>query len=185
MKRAAMWLVFGAISLVLAVKYLLAVQTSVAEEQRSACAALQAEPMLAEAPAFELPSLHGSKQSLAALRGQVVVLNFWATWCPPCVEEIPSLLALEQLTRGKGVALLTVSVDEDAEAVSSFFAKKRYPKDGLTVLLDPSKRVPASYGTTKFPETFLVDRQGMVRYKLIYKRDWASPTALACIRSLL
>jgi peroxiredoxin len=168
----------------LVTKYVLAVRSTVQGEEAAACAALEAEPLEAEAPAFELPDLRGKKQSLAAQRGKVVLLHFWATWCPPCVDEIPSLARLQQAMSARDFSLITVSVDEDEAKLREFIGQHKAAAT-LTVLRDPAKTVSASYGTTKFPESYIVDRTGTVRHKLIYKRDWGSSKALACLRSVL
>jgi len=182
-KQTVAFSLIAALGLLLMARYLLAVQSTVASERSSACAALQ--PELIEMPArdFELADLGGKKLKLSSLRGKVVLLNFWATWCPPCVEEIPSLVELQQAMQGQDFELVTVSVDESPEIVKEFLAKQKQPS--LPVLLDSSKQVPLSYGTSKFPETFVIDRNGVARYKFIYKRDWSSAPALSCLRSLL
>jgi peroxiredoxin len=192
LKAALAYSLTAAIAIAVTVRYFLAVQSGVRAEQGSACSALQPQAVGEQAPAFELADLGGKKQRLAAHRGKVVLLNFWATWCPPCVEELPSLVALRRALEGKDFAVLTVSVDDSAAIVKSFFAKHKRPlgredRDpaALPVLMDPGKKVSASYGTEKFPETYLVDRDGVARLKFVYKRDWSSPAALACIRSLL
>jgi len=172
-------------ALLLSARFLLAVQGAARSGKRSSCRALDAEPVDRPAPAFQLEDLQGRAVSLADHRGELVLLNFWATWCPPCVDELPSLAWLQRRMEGKKFAMITVSVDESAKEVQDFLAKQPAGVRGLPVAVDPSKKIPASYGTVKFPETFLIDARGIIRYKLIYKRDWSSPRALACIDSLL
>jgi cytochrome c biogenesis protein CcmG, thiol:disulfide interchange protein DsbE len=111
------------------------------------------------------------KVSLSQLRGQTVVLNFWATWCPPCVEEMPSLVNMQQRMKDKGVTVLAVSIDEDDAAYHHFL--KNYKIDLLTVR-DPAQKAPALYGTSKWPETYIIDRNGIVRRKFIGAVDWNS-----------
>ena len=94
--------------------------------------------------------------SLSAQRGHPVMLNFWATWCPPCVDEIPALEDLARRIDGTDLRLLAVSVDEDWDTVRRFFAKGTR----IGVLHDASKELPKKYGTEKYPETFLIDAQG-------------------------
>jgi peroxiredoxin len=118
--------------------------------------------------------------SLAQLRGKVVVLNFWATWCPPCVEEMPSLMQLQKKLQGTDITVLAVSVDDDADAYHKFL--KDYGIDLLTVR-DPGKRVgtgidapvAAEYGTYRFPESYIIDRKGVIRRKFIGPVDWSQP----------
>ena len=110
--------------------------------------------------------------TLSQLRGQVVVLNFWATWCPPCVDEMPSLVEMQRRMKDKGVTVLAVSVDVDDAAYRQFV--KRHGVNLLTVR-DPGQKVSEVYGTFKFPETYLVDRKGIMRRKFIGAIDWNAP----------
>jgi cytochrome c biogenesis protein CcmG, thiol:disulfide interchange protein DsbE len=110
--------------------------------------------------------------SLNQFRGQVVVLNFWATWCPPCVEELPSLMNMQERMKGRGVVVVGVSIDTDSTAYHRFLKERGI--NFLTVQ-DPGKTVPEMYGTTGWPETFIIDRQGLVRRKFIGAVDWSTP----------
>lgn len=110
--------------------------------------------------------------TLSELRGKVVVLNFWATWCPPCVEETPSLVQMQQRMKDKGVVVLAVSVDADADAYHRFL--KDHGVNLLTVR-DADQKSNALYGTIRFPETYVIDRNGTVRRKFIGPVDWNSP----------
>ena len=107
---------------------------------------------------------------LAKLRGHVVLLNFWQTSCVPCVEEIPSLQRLQR--QMPQVTVVAISNDEDAGAYRSFL--ETYPVAFLTVR-DPSSRIPTMYGTVKVPETYVIDRQGIVRRKFVSAQQWTSP----------
>ena len=113
--------------------------------------------------------------SLNQFRGQVVVLNFWATWCPPCVEELPSMMTMQDRTRGKGVVVLGVSIDVDGDAYHRFL--KLRDVNFLTVR-DPEQKVATIYGTTGWPETYIIDRQGVLRRKFVGAVDWNSPEVL-------
>jgi peroxiredoxin len=116
--------------------------------------------------------------TLSQLRGKIVVLNFWATWCPPCVEEMPSLVEMQKQMRDKGVIVLAVSVDDDADDYHKFL--KEHGIDLLTVR-DPGERsdagvtagVASRYGTFKFPETYIIDRNGIIQRKFIGPIDWS------------
>jgi peroxiredoxin len=175
---------FAAAAIGVSTLFLRAVHGTVAAERATACAELKGEPQARQAPELELPDLSGKRLKLSSLRGKVVILNFWATWCPPCVEELPSLVELRRTLHGKDVELVTVSVDEDIAALRAFLKKHLRDPGDLPVLTDPSKRSATAFGTEKFPETYLIDRQGVIRQKLIYKRDWASREAIACVESL-
>lgn len=115
--------------------------------------------------------------TLSQLRGKTVVLNFWATWCAPCVEEVPSLVQMQKKMRDKGVVVLAVSLDDDASDYHKFL--KDHGVDLLTVL-DTGRRtstgviapVSEEYGTYQVPETYIIDRNGIIRRKLIGAVDW-------------
>ena len=125
------------------------------------------------APDFTLKNLAGENVSLTGLRGKVVLLNFWATWCPPCREEIPSMVKLNQAMAGKPFQMLAVSIDEGGKkAVEAF-----YQRVGATLptLLDTNQEVGARYGITGVPETFLIDPKGVILKKVIGPLDWSHP----------
>jgi len=112
------------------------------------------------------------KVELRDFSGKIVVLNFWATWCAPCVEELPTLVELQQQFRDKGVTVIGVSVDVDADVYHRFL--KEHKIDFLTVR-DPDQKSNSLYGTVKFPETYIIDRNGIVRRKFIGAVDWTQP----------
>jgi len=124
-----------------------------------------------EAPNFIVQDAD-RKVELREFQGKVVVLNFWATWCPPCVEEMPSLVQLQQRFKDKGVTVLGVSVDADGSAYHRFLTDHKV--DFLTVR-DPDAKSSNLYGTFKFPETYIIDRKGIVRRKFIGPVDWGQP----------
>jgi cytochrome c biogenesis protein CcmG, thiol:disulfide interchange protein DsbE len=119
--------------------------------------------------------------SLSDLRGKIVVLNFWATWCAPCVEEMPSLVRLQQKMQSKGIEVLAVSIDDDDSAYHKFL--KNYKVDLLTVR-DPGHKSANLYGSFKWPETYIIDRQGVVRRKFIGAQDWEGPEILDFLNKL-
>ena len=136
-----------------------------------------------EAPGFRLPSLGGGEVDLAAQRGKVVVLNFWATWCPPCVAEVPSLERLHRALSPEGLSVLTVSTDEDEAELRRFVSARALT---LPVLKDPGGRVAAGeYRTTGYPETFVLDREGRILRHVVGPAEWDSPETLAELRRLL
>lgn len=124
-----------------------------------------------QAPDFTVQDSQ-TKVTLDQYRGQVVVLNFWATWCPPCVEEIPSLVEMQRRMKAKGVTVIAVSVDVDENAYKQFV--KDHNVNLLTVR-DPSQKSNDLYGTFKFPETYVIDRKGVMRRKFIGAVDWTDP----------
>jgi len=110
--------------------------------------------------------------TLSQFRGQVVLLNFWATWCPPCVEETPSMVQMQTRLKDKGVVVLAVSIDDDDAAYHKFL--KDYSVNMVTVR-DEAKKTATLYGTFGWPETYVIDRNGVIRRKFIGPVDWNSP----------
>jgi cytochrome c biogenesis protein CcmG, thiol:disulfide interchange protein DsbE len=113
--------------------------------------------------------------TLSQFKGQVVVLNFWATWCPPCIEEMPSLVQMQQLMKSKGVTVLAVSVDVDENSYRRFL---RDHNVNLLSVRDADQKSNTLYGTFKFPETYVIDRNGVLRRKFIGAVDWTEPEVL-------
>jgi peroxiredoxin len=168
-----------------AVRFLGAAHETLARTRGGACLALTPDPLPeflrnGLAPDFQLPDAAGRTVSLRGQLGHPVLLNFWATWCPPCVEEVPSLEDFARKIDGTDLRFLAVSVDDDWGAIRRFFIKGTQ----IGVLLDASHDVPKTFGTEKYPESFLIDATGHVRYYFINKRDWSRPEAVACLESL-
>jgi peroxiredoxin len=122
------------------------------------------------APDLLLSNLAGDDVKLSDYRGKVVFLNIWATWCPPCREEMPSMESLYRKLKGRNFEMLAVSIDRDGGKVVRSFAKKY----GLTfpVLLDPDNKTYRLYGLIGVPETFIVDKNGVVIHKIIGPQNW-------------
>jgi cytochrome c biogenesis protein CcmG/thiol:disulfide interchange protein DsbE len=116
---------------------------------------------------------------LSKLRGKVVVLNFWASWCAPCTEELPSLEAMQHAL--PQVTVLAVSADEDSSAYRNFLMQHHV--DFLTVQ-DPTQSSNALYGTFRYPETYVIDKSGVVRRKFIGPQDFTDPDLLAYLKKL-
>ena len=135
-----------------------------------------------QAPAFELTTTGGKTVALAGLKGQVVFLNFWATWCPPCREEMPSMERLHQEFKEQGLAVLAVNIQESPKQAERFMRDFRLT---FPALLDAEGKVSGLYSVRGLPSTYLVDRTGRVVGQAVGARDWASPPAKALIRSLL
>jgi cytochrome c biogenesis protein CcmG, thiol:disulfide interchange protein DsbE len=124
-----------------------------------------------QAPDFVLQD-GDRKVALHDYKGKVVVLNFWATWCPPCVEEMPSLVQMQKKLKGTDITVLAVSLDVDEGAYKKFI--RDHGVDLLTVR-DPDQKSNSLYGTYKFPETFVIDKNGVLRRKFIGAVDWNDP----------
>jgi cytochrome c biogenesis protein CcmG, thiol:disulfide interchange protein DsbE len=130
------------------------------------------------APDFDI-SDGTSSIHLANYRGQVVLLNFWASWCPPCVEETPSLLAFHR--DHPEYPILAVSIDENESAYKRFLVQHHFD---LNTVRDPNQTVSSKYGTTGWPETFVIDRQGVIRRKFISAQDWTDPEIVRYLKTL-
>lgn len=126
--------------------------------------------------------MDGRNTRLSDLRGKIVVVNFWATWCPPCVEETPSLNRLQQWLQLRGGTVLGISEDEDASAYANFLTQ-----DGVKfpTWRDPTISLAKSYGTTVYPETYVIDRRGVIARKIIGPQDWNSPALLTWLQSMI
>jgi peroxiredoxin len=132
---------------------------------------------------FTLPDLHGQLVQLAALRGKVVFVNVWATWCPPCVEEMPTIQQLYERLHGRGLEVLAVSLDAlGMQVVGPFIQQYRLT---FPTLLDTKSVVQRLYHTTGVPESFVVDKRGMLVDKVVGPRDWAHPQIIAQFERLL
>jgi cytochrome c biogenesis protein CcmG, thiol:disulfide interchange protein DsbE len=119
--------------------------------------------------------------TLSQLKGQIVVLNFWATWCPPCIEEMPSLVEMQQKMKDRGVTVLAISVDADANAYRQFLEDHHV---NLLAVRDAEQKSNELYGTFKFPETYIIDRHGIVRRKFIGAVDWTEPDVIEYLGKL-
>ncbi|CAH2031131.1 TlpA family protein disulfide reductase [Trichlorobacter ammonificans] len=135
------------------------------------------------APEVNVISMDNQQLTLASLKGKVVLLNFWATWCPPCREEIPSMMKLNSFMAGKPFQMVCISVDEGGKkAVEEFFRNSGFM---LPTYFDPSGQVARNFGVTGVPETFVIDRQGVVAKRVIGGLDWSSPEVIAFLEGLM
>jgi len=126
--------------------------------------------------------LDGKPMQLSDYRGKVVVLNFWATWCPPCVDETPSLVALQRSIEPKGGTVLGISVDTDAQAYTNFVQRNAID---FPTYRDPSAKIAEEYGTFMYPETYIIDRRGRIARKIVGAQDWTSPEMKRYLDSVL
>src|SRR5215472_5451498 len=135
-----------------------------------------------KAPNFSISTDAGKTVSARDFGGKLLLLNFWATWCPPCIEEIPGLNEMARQLGPDGLVILGVSVDKDENAYKQFLA--RSPLTYLTAR-DPEEKINLSYGTIQYPESYLIDRNGRVIEKYISSQPWASPQMIQHVKSLL
>jgi cytochrome c biogenesis protein CcmG, thiol:disulfide interchange protein DsbE len=131
--------------------------------------------------------LSGKPVRLSDFRGKVVVLNFWATWCPPCKEETPSLNHLQKYMESRNGVVIGVAADEDPAAYQRFLHDEGviFPTYRDPATKNNSSPIALSYGTSIIPETYVIDRHGKIARKLIGFQQWDSPAMLAYIDSLL
>jgi cytochrome c biogenesis protein CcmG/thiol:disulfide interchange protein DsbE len=143
----------------------------------------QGEPSLAGRKASDFDfQLAGHDAHLADLKGKVVLLDFWASWCPPCLEEAESLNRLQQDISAQGGTILAISEDEDADAYEKFIQDNHVE---FPTYRDPTKKIKESYGTVMIPEAYLIDRDGKIARKIVGAQDWQSPEIMASVNVLL
>ncbi len=179
----------------LAVQFILALGPSSRTDRMSACRALgpqASNPAYGSFPAqaveFTAPDKDGRMVSLSSFRGKVVFVNFWQSQCRPCIEEMPGMEKLARKLAGKPFAMLALASEPSYTQVARFF---RGGEPAMTVLLDPpGEETPVGdislrYGTEKWPETYLIDKRGVVRYYYVNKRNWGHANAERCLKALL
>ena len=135
------------------------------------------------APDFTFPGLDGNKVSLSDYRGKVVFINIWATWCPPCVEEMPSMQKLYQKLKGENFEILAVSIDSKGAKVVAPFMKKYQLT--FPALLDSMGTIKRIYKTTGVPESYIIAKDGILAKKVLGPLDWSQPDVLRLFRDLI
>lgn len=134
------------------------------------------------APDFTIQTDGGRTVTRSEFGGKLLVLNFWATWCTPCLQEIPSLDQFQKTLGPEGVVVLGVSVDKNARTYEEFLARARV---AFQTARDPEAKISAGYGTYKYPETYIINREGKVVEKIIGATDWTDEAMIARVRALL
>jgi thiol-disulfide isomerase/thioredoxin len=130
-------------------------------------------------------TVNGKPMHLSDFRGRVVVLNFWASWCAPCVEEAPSLNLLQQRISPFGATVLGIDPDVEPESQADYQKFLTQFQISYPTYLDPSQKIAASYGTIAYPETYIIGPDGKVVRKIIGPQDWSSPEMVAYLDSLM
>jgi cytochrome c biogenesis protein CcmG/thiol:disulfide interchange protein DsbE len=135
-----------------------------------------------DAPTFSIAADNGRTISVNDFGGKLLVLNFWATWCATCMEEIPSLDQFQRELGGSGVVVLGVSVDKDEKAYRRFLSRA---KVSFLTARDPQSKISADYGTFRYPETYIINSSGKVVLKVVSSTDWTDQRMVTYVRSLL
>ncbi|PUB88348.1 MAG: hypothetical protein DBP00_06450 [gamma proteobacterium symbiont of Ctena orbiculata] len=142
---------------------------------------LEAVTPVHQAPSLTLEDLTGEKYDLVELKGKTVLVNFWATWCPPCIEEMPSLIGLNREMEQSDFVILAVNVEERKRRVNNFATRLKLT---FPVLLDPRREAGNAWEVKVFPSSFLVDPEGRLRYRAIGPVDWNSDEIISILRRL-
>ena len=131
------------------------------------------------APSFSVTTDTGRKISTSDFGGKILVVNFWATWCPPCISELPSLNQMAAEVKGSGVVVLGISVDKDKVAYDKFLKKVKL---NFETSRDPAADISSEYGTFKYPETYVINRDGKVLEKFIADQPWTDPAIITRLK---
>ncbi|HXP85113.1 MAG TPA: TlpA disulfide reductase family protein [Bryobacteraceae bacterium] len=134
------------------------------------------------APDFTVTTERGARWTTKDFRGRVLVVNFWASWCAPCIQETPSLNAFQNVLRKSGVVVLGISIDTNEQAYRAFL---RQFDVGFETARDPDREIGFKYGTFQIPESYIIDKNGVVAAKIISDRNWTEPEIISFVKSLL
>lgn len=134
------------------------------------------------APDFTLPNLQGGKVSLSDFRGKLLMLNFWASWCVSCREEMPAMERLYQRYKNQGFVILGVNIKDEKESALSFVEELKIT---FPIAFDPKGKVGLVYGAWGIPTTYLIDAKGMALARVVGSADWYSPGARELVEKLL
>ena len=135
------------------------------------------------APDFALPDLSGTRVNLSDLRGKrAVFLNFWASWCPSCQEEMPTMEKLYKQFKARGLEIVAVSIDQRKADVANFVKRHELT---FPVLLDPDGKVAQAYRVTKIPTHYFIDRKGVIRSREVGSKDWSKPETWKTVEEII
>ncbi len=140
--------------------------------------------LLKDAPEISLPDDQGRRHSLSELRGKLVILHFWATWCAPCIEEIPQWVELARKMEGQPIAWIAVSLDHSWSEAHRYLKPERLPPN-LISLLDAQNETPGVYGSYQFPETYLIAPDGKILSKWVGPQAWDSDSLKRAIERVV
>lgn len=137
---------------------------------------------LRPAPSFELLDVKGNKYSLSNFQGTLTVIHFWASWCPPCLDEIHQWIELATLFKDQRVKFLAISLDQNWKDAEKILPSSNLPSHVVS-LLDPSLKIPEAYGTFQYPETYLINSELKIVSKWVGPQNWLSPEVQDQIKS--
>jgi thiol-disulfide isomerase/thioredoxin len=163
--------------------YAWSLRGAVDNQREAACRALSPEQgREADAPSFEVQDLEGNRVTLDDFAGKFVVLNFWATWCEPCITEWPQVHRLaERLVDRDDIVVLAISIEEDRSAIEPFLRRMSLEDTPVRVLWDPQQDLHERFGTEKIPDTYFVGPDGRVVHTFVNTRKWGTPDAYHCV----
>ncbi|MEZ4451178.1 MAG: TlpA disulfide reductase family protein [Nannocystaceae bacterium] len=160
---------------------------ALSQQQEAACRPLQPVSQDRVAPPLAAEDLRGAPVNLEQFRGKLVILNFWATWCEPCVAEWPQIDRLAERLAEAGhedVEVVAVSIDKSRDDILPFLERMSLANTKVKVVWDPTQAVNKAYGSEKIPDTYVVDRGGRIQQVYVNTREWGRPAAFHCVRSL-
>jgi len=179
-------LIFVAAGGLLVFFFAAALTPAITAQGAAACRSLEPEARSGPAPEFTVQDLSGAPVTLGDFGGKLVIVNFWATWCEPCIREWPQLDRLAERFAGRDeVVILAISVDSDPALIAPFLERMSLTDTRVRVLWDPKQEVQKSYGTDKLPDTYFVGKAGELLHAFINIRDWGRPAAYQCVESML
>jgi len=158
--------------------------TAFAEDLPALSLSLTEQAAKAPAPVLALKDLDGQLHDLASLKGKVVLVNFWATWCPPCRREMPSMDRLARKLAGTPFVALAVDIGEDADTIHTFISQLD-ATPSFPILLDPHARIMQTWKISGLPTTYLIDSQGRIAYSAVGGREFDHPEIERQVRALL
>jgi peroxiredoxin len=183
---ALAYIVYAIIGGLMVYGFAAAIGPALENQKESVCRSLAPEDRNDAAPNFTVQDLDGNEVSLADFRGKFVVINFWATWCPPCVTEWPQVHQLAERLRDRDdVVVLAISIDDDPALIAPFLDRMALGETRVHVLWDPNKQLHTDFGTEKLPDTYFVDENGQLVHAYINERKWGSPGAVQCVESMI
>ena len=134
------------------------------------------------APSWSLADWQGVSHTSTDLLGKPVLLNFWASWCPPCLDEMPSLQGLVVAMAGTDLIVVAPTLDEEWDEALTAMQRTGFG-EGVLVVQDADRAVAHSFGTTKVPETYLIDREGRIAHRFVGPRDWSDPQLIEDVKA--